>query len=62
VPNGLGSLSDSVNLAVMSNLLLRFLESGQYVDAKLKEPNKKVEAFEVVVKPAQAAAVLVLVY
>ena len=46
----------------MSSLLLSFLESGPDVDAKLKEPNTKVEALEVVVKPAQAAAVLVLIY
>jgi hypothetical protein len=32
------------------------------VDAKLKEPNTKDEAFEDVVKSAQEAAVLVLVY
>jgi len=32
------------------------------VDTKLNDPNTKDEAFEEVVKSAQAAAVLVLVY
>jgi hypothetical protein len=45
-----------------SSLLLSFLESVPDVDAKLKEPNTKDEAFEEVVKSAQDAAVLVLVY
>jgi hypothetical protein len=38
------------------------LESVPEVDAKLKKPNAKDEVFEDVVKSAQAAAVLVLVY
>ena len=38
------------------------LESVPEVSAKLKEPNTKDEAFEEVVKSAQDAAVLVLVY
>jgi hypothetical protein len=45
-----------------STLLLSFLESVPEVDAKLKEPNMKDESFEEVVKSAQEAAVLVLVY
>jgi S1-C subfamily serine protease len=57
-----GSLPENVNYAVKSSLLLSFLESVPEVDAKLKEPNAKEEAFEEVVKSAQEAAVLVLVY
>jgi hypothetical protein len=51
-----------VNYAVKSSLLLSFLESVPDVDAKLKAPNTTGEKFEVVVKSAQDAAVLVLVY
>ena len=51
-----------MNYAVKSSLLLSFLESVPEVDAKLKEPNAKDENFEEVVKSAQEAAVLVLVY
>ena len=51
-----------MNYAVKSSLLLSFLESVPEVAAKLKEPNVKDVAFEDVVKSAQAAAVLVLVY
>ena len=43
-------------------MLLSFLEAVPDVDAKLKEPNTKDEAFENVVQAAQNAAVLVLVY
>ncbi len=57
-----GSLPENVNYAVKSSLLLSFLESVPEVSAKLKEPNTKDESFEEVVKSAQAAAVLVLVY
>jgi hypothetical protein len=57
-----GQLPENVNYAVKSSLLLSFLESVPEVDAKLKEPNTKDESFEDVVKSAQAAAVLVLVY
>ena len=57
-----GSLPENVNYAVKSSLLLSFLESVPEVDAKLKDPNTKEESFEDVVKSAQAAAVLVLVY
>ncbi|HKW30970.1 MAG TPA: hypothetical protein VJT54_16720 [Verrucomicrobiae bacterium] len=51
-----------MNYAVKSSLLLSFLESVPGVDAKLKAPNTKDEKFEDVVKLAQGAAVLVLVY
>jgi hypothetical protein len=47
---------------VENSLLLSFLESVPDVASKLKEPNVKDEAFEEVVKSAQDAAVLVLVY
>ena len=57
-----GQLPENVNYAVKSSLLLSFLESVPDVSAKLKEPNTKNEAFEDVVKSAQDAAVLVLVY
>jgi hypothetical protein len=57
-----GSLPENVNYAVKSSLLLSFLESVPDVAAKLKEPNTKDESFEEVVKSAQNAAVLVLVY
>jgi hypothetical protein len=57
-----GSLPENVNYAVKSSLLLSFLESVPDVDAKLKAPNTVDEKFEEVVKSAQDAAVLVLVY
>ena len=57
-----GALPENVNYAVKSSLLLSFLESVPTVSAKLKEPNMKDEKFEDVVKSAQNAAVLVLVY
>ncbi|HZL78872.1 MAG TPA: hypothetical protein VFC17_08465 [Candidatus Limnocylindrales bacterium] len=57
-----GALPENVNYAVKSSLLLSFLESVPDVAAKLKEPNAKDESFEEVVKSAQDAAVLVLVY
>ena len=57
-----GALPENVNYAVKSSLLLSFLESFPDVSAKLKEPITKDEAFEDVVKSAQDAAVLVLVY
>jgi hypothetical protein len=41
---------------------LGFLESVPDVDAKLKAPNTQDEKFEDVVKSAQQAAVLVLIY
>ena len=57
-----GSLPENVNYAVKSSLLLSFLESVPEVSAKLKAPNAVDEKFEEVVKSAQSAAVLVLVY
>ena len=57
-----GALPENVNYAVKSSLLLSFLESVPDVDAKLKKPNTADEKFEDVVKSAQDAAVLVLVY
>jgi S1-C subfamily serine protease len=57
-----GSLPENVNYAVKSSLLLSFLESVPDVAVKLKEPNTKDEPFEDMVKSAQDAAVLVLVY
>ena len=58
----LSALPENVNYAVKSSLLLSFLESVPDVDAKLKAPNTKDEKFEDMVKSAQDAAVLVLVY
>jgi S1-C subfamily serine protease len=57
-----GALPENVNYAVKSSLLLSFLESVPDVDAKLKAPNTADEKFSDVVKSAQDAAVLVLVY
>ena len=57
-----GALPENVNYAVKSSLLLSFLESVPGVEAKLKAPNTADEKFEEVVKSAQGAAVLVLVY
>jgi hypothetical protein len=57
-----GVPQSGMNYAVKSSLLLSFLESVPDVAAKLKEPNTKDESFGEVVKSAQDAAVLVLVY
>jgi S1-C subfamily serine protease len=57
-----GALPENVNYAVKSSLLLSFLESVPEVAAKLKEPSTKDRRFEDVVKSAEKAAVLVLVY
>jgi TPR repeat protein len=57
-----GSLPENVNYAVKSSFLLSFLESVPEVSAKLKEPISTERKFEDVVKSAQSAAVLVLVY
>ena len=57
-----GALPENVNYAVKSSLLLSFLESVPDVSAKLKEPITADRKFEDVVKSAQDAAVLVLVY
>jgi len=57
-----GALPENVNYAVKSSLLLSFLESVPEVSDKLKTPNTADEKFSDVVKSAQDAAVLVLVY
>jgi len=57
-----GALPENVNYAVKSSYLLSFLESVPEVSAKLKEPNVKERKFEDVVRDAEQAAVLVLVY
>ena len=57
-----GALPENVNYAIKSSYLLSFLESVPEVAAKLKEPNTKEKEFEDVVKEAEQAAVLVLVY
>ena len=57
-----GALPENVNYAVKSSYLLSFLESVPEVSAKLKEPETKERKFEDVVKSAEQAAVLVLVY
>jgi S1-C subfamily serine protease len=51
-----------MNYAVKSSFLLSFLESVPDVSAKLKKPITADRKFEEVVKSAQDAAVLVLVY
>ena len=68
VTRRLGSLrytrraAGELNYAVKSSFLLSFLESVPEVAAKLKEPETKEKKFEDVVKAAEQAAVLVLVY
>ncbi len=57
-----GALPENVNYAVKSSFLLSFLESVPDVAAKLKVPVTADRKFEDVVKSAQDAAVLVLVY
>ena len=57
-----GALPENVNYAVKSSFLLSFLESVPAVSAKLKEPITADRKFEDVVKSAQDAAALVLVY
>jgi hypothetical protein len=57
-----GALPENVNYAIKSRFLLSFLESVPGVGKKLKAPNTQEEKFEEVVKQAQAATVLVLVY
>jgi S1-C subfamily serine protease len=57
-----GALPENVNYAVKSSFLLSFLESVPEVSAKLKDPLTMDRKFEDVVKSAQDAAVLVLVY
>ena len=57
-----GVPQSGMNYAVKSSLLLSFLESVPDVANKLKEPNTSERKFEDVVKDAEKAAVLVLVY
>jgi len=57
-----GTLPENVNYAVKSSYLLSFLESVPEVPARLKEANAKEMKFEDVVKSAEQAAVLVLIY
>ena len=57
-----GALLENVNYAIKSSYLLSFLESVPEVSAKLKEPSTKERKFEDIVKDAEQAAVLVLVY
>ena len=57
-----GALPENVNYAIKSSYLLSFLESVPEVAAKLKEPQTREKKFEDVVKEAEQAAVLVLVY
>ena len=57
-----GALPENVNYAVKSSYLLSFLESVPSVSAKLKEARTAGRKFEEVVKDAEQAAVLVLVY
>ena len=57
-----GALPENVNYAVKSSYLLSFLESVPELAAKLKEPRTGERKFEDVVKDAEQAAVLVLVY
>lgn len=53
---------ENVNYAIKSSYLLSFLESVPGVAARLKEPNTRERKFEDVVKDAEQAAALVLVY
>ena len=55
-------MPENVNYAVKSSFLLGFLESVPDVSTKLKEPSTKDAKLEDVVKSAEQAAVLVLVY
>jgi len=57
-----GALPENVNYAIKSSFLLGFLESVPEVLPKLKEPETRKRKFEEVVKSAEKAAVLVLVY
>jgi hypothetical protein len=57
-----GALPENVNYAVKSSFLLSFLESVPEISAKLKEARTAERKFEEVVKDAEQAAVLVLVY
>jgi serine protease Do len=57
-----GALPENVNYAVKSSFLLSFLESVPEVSARLRGPATKDRKFEDVVKDAEQAAALVVVY
>ena len=57
-----GALPENVHYAIKSSYLLSFLESVPDASAKLKEARTAERKFEEVVKDAEQAAVLVLVY
>jgi S1-C subfamily serine protease len=57
-----GALAENVNYAVKSSYILSFLESVPEVAAKLKEANTRARKFEDVVRAAEQATVMVLVY
>ncbi|MBE3045354.1 SEL1-like repeat protein [Candidatus Bathyarchaeota archaeon] len=57
-----GQLPENVNYAIKSIYLLGFLESMPQISTKLKVPNTITRTFEDIVKSAEKAAVLVLVY
>ncbi len=57
-----GVMPENVNYALKSSYLLSFLESTPDVSARLKENSTRQRKFEDVVKDAEQAAVLVLVY
>jgi hypothetical protein len=56
-----GALTENVNYAVKSSMLLSFMESVRAVSAKLKAPSTADRKFENLVKSAKDAAVMVLV-
>jgi S1-C subfamily serine protease len=55
-------LPENVNYAVKSSFLLSFLESEPQVAAKLKEPSTAEQSIDDVIKSAENAAALVLIY
>jgi TPR repeat protein len=57
-----GELPENVSYAIKSSFVLGFLESVPDASTKLKEPNSGERKFEDVVKSAEQAAALVLVY
>lgn len=57
-----GALPENMNYAVKCSYLLIFLESVPEVAARLREPESKERKLDDVVRSAEQAAVLVLVY
>jgi hypothetical protein len=57
-----GAFPENVNYAIKSSFLLSFLESVPEVAAKVKDPIVEERKFEDVVKSADDATALVLVY